>query len=290
MKNKINIIFGTTASGKTKLGIGLAKKLDGVVINYDSMQVYKEIPIISAQPTEEEQDGVKHLLFGYVSCTESYSVGRWLDDAIPLIKKILFENKTPILVGGTGMYVKNLIDGMPKIPPISAKTKSIVAEWKKFMSSSELHEKLFELDPIVADQLNPNDSQRIQRALEVVIDTEKSLSKWQKEDCAPFFPKELFHIIKIEKPREQVYKNIDLRFLQMIEAGAVDEVSKLYNKFGNIEYPRACGLYEIISYLNGDITLQEAISKSQQISRNYAKRQTTWMKHQVVCDELVSSN
>jgi tRNA dimethylallyltransferase len=287
MKNKINIIFGTTASGKTKLGIELAKKLDGIVINYDSMQVYKEIPIISAQPTKEEQDGVAHLLFGYVSCVESYSVGRWLDDAIPLIKKTLSENKTPILVGGTGMYVKNLIDGMPKIPEISTKTKAVVAEWKKALTSLELHEKLYELDPITANQLNPNDSQRIQRALKVVIDTGKSLSAWQKQNES-VFPRDLFHIIKIEKPREQIYKNIDLRFIQMIEAGAVDEVSKLYNKFGNSEYPRACGLYELISYLNGDITLQEAISKSQQISRNYAKRQATWMNHQIEADKVIN--
>ena len=281
MKNKINIIFGTTASGKTKLGIELAKKLDGVVINYDSMQVYKEIPIISAQPTDEEKDGVEHLLFGYVSCVESYSVGRWLDDAIPLIEKKLSENKTPILVGGTGMYVKNLIDGMPKIPSISVETKKLLAEWKKFMSSIELHEKLLELDPFMADQLNPNDLQRIQRALEVIIDTGKSLAVWQNQSAEAYFPKELFHIIKIEKPREQIYQNIDLRFLEMIKAGAVDEVLKLYNQFGNIEYPRACGLYEIIAYINGDITLQEAIEKSQQISRNYAKRQTTWMNHQI---------
>ncbi len=286
MKNKINILFGTTASGKTKLGIELAKKLDGVVINYDSMQVYKEIPIISAQPTHIEQDGVEHRLFGHVSCIEKYSVGRWLEDAIPIISNLLKSGKTPILVGGTGLYVKSLMDGMSNIPSISDKTKTIVSAFHKYLTPMEIHEKLFEFDPVMADQLNVKDTQRVQRALEVIIETGRSLSYWHKEILKPPFPRDLFHTICIQKPREQIYNNIDIRFLEMIKLGAIDEVANLYKEFGKIAYPKACGLYEIISYINGDITLKEAISKAQQSSRNYAKRQITWMNHQVVCDQV----
>ncbi len=282
MKNKINIIFGATASGKTKLGIDLAKKLDGVVVNYDSMQIYKEIPIITAQPSESEKDGVEHLLFGHISCDQKYSVGKWLGEAVPLIKEIINNKKTPILVGGTGMYIKTLMDGLPAIPDISLDIKSKVSSWKKVLTTKELHDKLEEYDPAIAGKLNINDSQRIQRALEVFLQTGKSLLVWQKEDNATYFPNEIFNIIKVEKPREVIYENIDKRFLQMIEMGVVDEVRAVYNKYGNVGYPKACGLYEIISYLNGDITLNEAIARSQQISRNYAKRQITWMNHQVV--------
>jgi tRNA dimethylallyltransferase len=285
MKNKINVILGTTASGKTKYSISLAAKLNGVVINCDSMQVYKEIPILTAQPTPDEKGDIEHRLFGYISCSEHYSVGRWLEDVVPVIKEVIERGKTPILVGGTGMYVKTLMDGISPTPSISIDTKKQV----KSLSRDLLHKRLEKLDPVTSKKLKPNDHQRIIRALEVFIETGKSLSDWQSnEQPEIFFSKGQFYTIKIERPRETIYENIDKRFLDMVNDGVVDEVSRVYRQFGNIVYPKAHGLPEIISYLNGNITLDEAILLAQRNTRHYAKRQTTWMNHQVVFDKTIN--
>ncbi|MFI4983585.1 MAG: tRNA (adenosine(37)-N6)-dimethylallyltransferase MiaA [Rickettsiales bacterium] len=280
MRNKINIIYGTTASGKTKLGIELAKKLNGVVINCDSMQIYKEIPILSAQPTAAEKDGVEHRLFGYVSLSDKYDVGKWLDDAVAEIKNVLAAKATPILVGGTGLYIKSLVDGIAKMPPISLPTKSKVA------ALPHLFEELQKLDPPMAAKLKPNDVQRTIRALEIFIETGKSILYWQSQPHQLFFPRQDFYLIQLLKDRAQNYRDIELRFLQMIEAGAIEEVRQVYQTFGDIEYPKAHGIPELISYIKGEVTLEECIPKIQQNSRNYAKRQLTWGRHQLVFDQV----
>lgn len=281
MRNKINIVFGATATGKTKFGIELARKLNGVIINADSMQIYKEIPILSAQPTEEEKDGVEHRLFGYVSIGNKYNVGKWLKAARQEINDVLAQNKTPILVGGTGLYIKSLVEGIAKMPDISPAARTKVAE------ISNPYEMLQNLDLTAAAKLKPNDLQRTKRALEIFMETGKSILYWQSFPNDIFYPREDFYLIHLQKTREQNYHDIDQRFLQMINNGALEEVQKVYETFGNIDYPKALGITELISHIKGETSLPTAIQKTQQSSRNYAKRQLTWARHQLVFDEVV---
>jgi len=284
MKDKINIIFGPTASGKTQYSLDLAKKLDGEIVNFDSMQVYKEIPIISAQPTMEERSRLKHHLFGIISLSDTFSVANWLKLSIDAIEQIKSEGKTPILVGGTGMYIKALMEGLAKTPRISSATKEKVHNYRQNLSTNELHAILKDIDVKSAKNISINDSQRIIRALEIFFETGRSLKEWQDKASSLLDQKltrEDFHIIKIEKPRAIVYENINARFEHMISNGAIDEANIALNTFGNINYPKAIGLLELMSYIKGDITLKDAISNAQQLSRNYAKRQITWMNHQI---------
>jgi tRNA dimethylallyltransferase len=290
MKNKINIIIGPTASGKTSYSIDLAHKIDGEIINFDSMQVYKEIPIISAQPTRNERKGINHHLFGSISINEKFSVATWLYLAIDCISKIKSSGKTPILVGGTGMYAKALIEGLAPTPKISSLTKNKVLDYKKNLDTNGLYNLLGKLDSKSCIGINNNDSQRITRALEIFLETGQSLKDLQRKSSPHKFNREDFHIIKIEKPRDVIYQNINYRFEQMISNGAIEEANIVFNKFQNIDYPKAIGLIELIDYLKGDITISEAVKKSQQLSRNYAKRQITWMNHQIdKYDEVINS-
>lgn len=280
MLDKINIVFGTTASGKTKYGVQLAKQLNGVVINCDSMQVYQEIPILTAQPTLMEQQCITHKLYGYVSCLDKYSVQHWLASVIPVINDTIAAGFTPILVGGTGMYIKALMEGMVAIPNISAEEKEAIRKKYNDYSNTLLYQYLQKIDPPLANRYKLNDRQRILRAIEVYEVTEISLSTWQQKKLTPYFSEDKFHLIFVQCKREQIYRNINERFDLMIYQGVVEEVRRLYDKAGSIELPRAHGLREIISFINGDITLNEAIKLSKQITRNYAKRQLTWARHQ----------
>lgn len=274
MIGKINIITGATATGKTAYAITLANELNGIIINADSMQVYKEIPILTAQPSLDERNAAEHRLYGYISCNEHFSVGIWLEKAVSQIKDIISIGKTPILVGGTGMYLKSLIDGISSIPSISTETKKRVLEY------NNLHKVLSKSDPETAALLKPNDSQRILRALEVFEETGFSLSEWKKKPITPFFPRNNFNLIHVTLDREILYEKINKRFIKMLEAGAIEEVENLYKKFGDINYPKANGIHEILSFLKGESSKDTMIAKTQQSSRNYAKRQLTFMRNQ----------
>lgn len=283
MKGKINIIFGATASGKTAYGIELAKKLDGEVINADSMQVYTEIPIITAQPSETEKDGIPHHLFGCVSVFEKYSVARYIDDVVPVIKDVLSRGKTPILVGGTGMYIKSLVEGIAEMPDVSEDI------WAKVdaMTTDTAYLELSKLDPEVSSILKPGDSQRIKRALSIVLETGVSIKKFQESPRDIAFSREQYHIIWLKRDREFIYDRINKRFELMVQNGAIDEVRRVVDIAQGRVMPRANGLYEIRDFLLGNITLKEATTKTQQLSRNYAKRQNTWGAHQLEFDEVI---
>ncbi len=226
MLGKINIVFGTTASGKTKYGVQLAKQLNGVVINCDSMQVYQEIPILTAQPTLTEQQGITHKLYGYVSCLDKYSVQHWLASVIPAINDTIAAGFTPILVGGTGMYIKALMEGMVEIPNISADEKEAIRKKYNDYSNTLLYQYLQKIDPPLANRYKLNDRQRILRAIEVYEVTGINLSSWQKNKSPPYFPKSKFHLIFVQRTREQIYHNINERFDQMIQQGVVEEVRR----------------------------------------------------------------
>jgi len=288
MIGKINILAGTTASGKTKYAVELAKQIGAVIINCDSMQVYQEIPILTAQPTLEEKQGIEHRLFGMVPCDKEFNVGVWLELAVKEIKELLASGKTPLLVGGTGLYIKSLVEGISELPEISDQTKLQVVELQAGCTTFQLYAKLLELDPVAKDRIKSGDTQRILRALAVVIETGKSIFTWQANArIAKFFPRNSFYLMWLKKPRETVYDNINQRFLQMVELGAVEEVKKLYQQKRGKNLPRAHGLPEIIKYLQGEMGLDEAIAVAQKNTRHYAKRQITFFNHQLKFDHVI---
>lgn len=281
MKHKINILTGATATGKSEYAISLAKDLDGVIINADSMQIYKEIPILTAQPSKDEFEQAEHRLYGHTSCSQYYSVASWIKEVKSEIQDILSKNKTPILVGGTGFYIKSLVDGLSDIPDISTETKN------KLMQITDPFTELRKVDPITAEQLFENDLYRINRGLEVFIETGKPISEWKKQPITKLFPREDFYLIHYTKPRDVLYQRINDRLILMLENGAIEEVKKLYETFGDINYPRANGLYEIISFLKGEINMDALTQKIQQSSRNYAKRQLTFFRNQLQFDKEI---
>jgi tRNA dimethylallyltransferase len=278
---KIIVILGATTSGKTAYAIDLAHKIGGEIINADSMQVYKEIPVLTAQPTEEEKSGIIHHLFGCISCLEKFDVKNWIDSVAPLIKQIRLEGKHPILVGGTGMYIKSLVEGIAEVPEID----NSLRESLKLLPTETLYQKLVERDFDISQKLKPGDRQRIIRALEVILSTGISLSKWQEKSTSKFFNREEFDLIWLRRTREELYLRIDSRFKSMLKDGALLEASKLIDKRHLL--PKAHGLPELISFLLGNITLAEATKLAQQHTRNYAKRQLTWFRHQIDFDRAI---
>lgn len=292
INRKINVICGPTASGKSHYAMRLAKECDGVIINADSMQVYKGLEIITAQPTEEDKDSVEHYLYGHIDLESDYSVGIWLREAVNTIDDVLKSGMTPIVVGGTGMYISALVNGLAVIPDISIDVKASVRSMIANFSIEELHEKLMEFDAILASRLEKSDTQRITRGLEVYYETGKRLSEWQKENSA-IYPRDNFSITFINHDRETLYSRINNRFLEMIDKGLIDELENLIVNIGPdyidqtiLKLPKAIGLEQMLHYINGRITLDEAICKSQQLTRNYAKRQITWFKNQLSYDNI----
>jgi tRNA dimethylallyltransferase len=272
----IIIVTGPTTSGKTGFAVDLALKLRGEIINADSLQVYKENPIISAQPTVEEQKDIAHHLFGYVSGDEEYNVARWIKDAIEVINK---SKSTPIIVGGTGLYIKHLIFGLSNIPDISFKTKEEAKELLEKIGNENFYATLKNVDPISAAKISPNNIKKMLRSYEVYKETGKAHSSWES---TPYFPLERFKLVILEPDREMIYPKCNQRFLEMLENGVLEEVENLKNQNYNplMGIMKSHGVPELVKYLNGEYSLTEAIDKSQQVTRNYAKRQLTWNKHQ----------
>lgn len=283
MTQKIHIICGPTGSGKTAYAISLADSLaqknGAVIINADSMQIYKEIPILSAQPSAEEQAQAEHRLYGVTPMQEHSHVIKWLEMAVPEIQDVLDNGKTPILVGGTGMYIKSLTDGINPAPEISEEIKEYVRALPLPTAYAELKEKAV----MSAEALNEGDTQRIQRALSVFLETGKTIQWWNSQPQRKFFSEYEFDIRFVNPPRERLYDNINKRFLKMIDAGVIDEVEKVIplNLVDSNPSYRAHGLRELTTYIKGEANLDDVIAKSQQVTRNYAKRQVTWFSNQL---------
>jgi tRNA dimethylallyltransferase len=290
MRGKINIIFGATASGKTSYGISLAQKLGAAeIINIDSMQIYKEIPILSAQPTAEEMSAAPHHLFGFKSLFDKnkHSAVKHAQLCVPIINDMLERGITPILIGGTGMYIEALVNGFSPVPSTNAQVREHVNNLEAQHGVQKLHSMLLDVDPVTARELEANDSQRIKRALEVFLDTKKPLSEYQNEPPQSFFNKEMFYKLYINRPRDQLYKRIDDRFDAMLAQNVAFEVLNVI-RTGHIDLPPAHGLLEFISYFFGDICLSEAVEQSKRLSRNYAKRQRTWARGRMIFDEIIN--
>lgn len=286
-KQKIHIIFGPTASGKTERSIKLAKELGNAeIINADSMQIYTEIPIITNQPTEEEREDIPHHLFSIKSITEHSDLAQWLELAVNKTKGILDQGKTPILIGGTGMYLKSIVEGVSQIPTIPEGFKSDIRKEIDAIGIETIYKELTISDP--HHSLEPGDTQRVTRAYEVLKFTGKPISEWNKTPNRTFFEKDLFDISFIDKDRQEIYNNINQRFLNMVDNGLLQEAEKADQIFKNSELTlndlarlpayKAHGLREIIQYINGKISKEEAIERAQQATRNYAKRQFTWWR------------
>lgn len=282
MQKPIIIITGPTASGKTGLAIDIANILKGEIINADSLQIYKENPIISAQPTINERKNIPHHLFGYIMGSENYNIVKWINDAINVINNI---KSTPIIVGGTGFFLKHLIFGLSNIPDVSQNTKEEAATLLNKIGNYKFYHLLKEIDPKSAEKIDPHNTKRLLRAYEVYKETGKTINSWEN---SYFFPINRFKMIIIEPDREKLYKNCNQRFLDMLEIGALDEVRHLIAKNYNpiMGVMKSHGIPELSKYISGEWNLNQAIEKSQQVVRNYAKRQITWNKHQYSSLEL----
>jgi tRNA dimethylallyltransferase len=276
--NTVYVIAGPTATGKSDLSISLANKINGAVINSDSMQVYKNLEILTARPSLSEMENIDHRLYGYVDGNERYNVERWCNDATEIIKQTSAKNLTPILVGGTGLYISTLINGLidlPSIPEsIKIESEKILQEFGKDFLINQIKN----FDPKSLNEINNNDTVRLRRIWEVFESTGKKLSEWKLNKNKKFITNYKFKILLFLPDREKNYQVVNSRFENMINRGAIEEVKKLLelNLHDSLPVMRAHGVPEIKKYLADEISLEECISKGQQVTRNYVKRQHTW--------------
>jgi len=282
MMKPILCIAGPTASGKSSWALNLAKKFDGEIINADALQVYSELQILSARPTEDEMNGIPHHLYGHISAAHRYSTGEWLREVDLLIIDILAKGKTPILVGGTGLYYKALTVGLAKIPtPSEAGSKNAQAILDG-EGIGALRDKAEDVDPIATARVLGNDPQRLLRIVSVALGTEKPLSHWQSS-TNPVLPSNTWHGAVLLPDRAELYQKIDERFADMVRGGGLDEAKRLHSLRLDPMLPsmKAIGVRELIAHLDGENDLDEAIDKAARETRRFAKRQYTWLRGQM---------
>jgi len=274
------LIAGPTASGKSAAALALARALGGTVINADSMQVYRELRVLTARPAAADLVAIPHRLYGTVPATEAYSVGHWLGDAAAAIEEARAQSRLPILVGGTGLYFKALLEGLSPIPDIPDETRAHWRQRAAKLTPAELHRELAARDRVMAERLPPSDPQRLVRALEVIDATGVSLSDWQGTAGSPILKDDAVLKLVVAPERETVYAAIDARFDVMLEEGALEEVAALMALQLDEGLPvmRAHGVRELAAHLEGDMSLEDAATKAKTESRRYAKRQMTWAK------------
>ena len=292
MSKKIILLAGPTASGKSKLAVHLAKKLNGEVINADSMQIYKEFSILSSRPNKVVLNRAKHHLYGIVSAKKYFSAGDWLKEVKKKINLCLKKEKIPIIVGGTGLYFDTITKGISKIPDIDSKTRAKVRNLFKKLGFEKFYEKLLQLDPKVKGKILPTDTQRTQRAYEVKLKTKKSMFDWivnTKSDFVDFNLKKIF----IDIPRAELLHKISKRTDQMFKQQCIAEVKKfkLLKINNSLSANKLIGVQEINRYLNGTISLDECKELINIKTRQYAKRQNTWARgHMKNWTKLYSKN
>ena len=292
MSKKIILLAGPTASGKSKLAIHLAKKLNGEIINADSMQIYKEFSILSSRPNKLEMKQAKHHLFGIVSAKKYFSAGDWLKETKKKINLCFKKKKTPIIVGGTGLYFNTITKGISKIPDIDLKTRTQVREQFKKLGYKKFYEKLLEIDLKAKGKILPTDSQRTQRAYEVKLKTKKSLFDWianTKSDFLNYNLKKIF----LDIPRQELLQKISKRTEMMFKENCVSEVKKFNSLKLNksLSANKLIGVQEINQYLKDNISLDECKELINIKTRQYAKRQNTWARgHMKNWNKLYSKN
>ena len=282
-KSKIILISGPTASGKSNFSVKLAKKINGEIINADSMQVYKELKILSARPNPKDYQKIKHHLYGFHSVNKNFSTGDWLKIAIKKIKEIKKRKKIPIFVGGTGLYFKALSQGLVNIPNIPIRFRDKIRLDHEKLGQKKFYQELLKLDIVSKKKINPSDIQRTIRAYEVKKFTKKSLHDWFK-DTKSLFKEDDFFKIYIDFPREELIERINKRTKLMMKIGAIKEVKRFIKlkvkKDKSVN--KAIGVSEIKEYLNNEKDLQETIEKISIKTRQYAKRQSTWARGNMI--------
>ena len=280
---EIILIAGLTASGKSALALALAEKRGGAIINADSMQVYRDLRIITARPTAEDERRAPHFLYGHVDAAENYSVGRWRTEAAAAIAGVRREGGVAIVVGGTGLYFSALIRGLAAVPPIPAEIRTAVRARLKSDGVAAMHAELKARDPAMAARLMPGDRSRITRALEVVLATGRSLMELHEENVPPGVDVLRAAKVFLMPERDELLRRIDARFAGMIAAGALEEVRALAARNLDPQLPamKAHGVPWLIRHLRGEITLAEAVEGAQRDTRQYTKRQATWFRNQL---------
>ena len=277
------LIAGPTASGKSALALRLAEKLGGTIVNTDSMQVYRDLRIITARPSPAEEARVPHRLYGHVDAAENYSVGRWCRDVAEALAETVAQGRVPILVGGTGLYFKALTRGLAAVPPIPAEIRAQVRGRLQSEGVAPLFDELAKRDPVTAQRLMPNDRSRISRAMEVVLATGRSLSDWHRDGQPALIDPERAAKVFITCERRQLVARIETRFAAMLKAGALEEVGVLAARRLDPMLPamKAHGVPWLIRHLNGEISLDEAAAGAVMDTRRYAKRQVTWFRNEM---------
>jgi tRNA dimethylallyltransferase len=279
------LVAGPTASGKSALALELARHFGGEIVNADSMQVYRDLSIITARPEAGDLARAPHHLYGHVDGRVNHSVGRWREEAASLLGAIAGRGGVPIVVGGTGLYFKVLEGGLAEMPQVPDAVRASVRATAEAFATPDLHARLARGDAASAARLRPGDRQRILRALEVLEATGRPLSQWQSEPHSPplIDPKRSLRLF-LAPDRKILYDRIDARFRAMVAAGAVDEVAALAARRLDPALPvmRAHGVPWLIRHLGGDLSLEAAVERSQADTRHYAKRQFTWFRHQAV--------
>ncbi len=281
-KTPIILIAGPTASGKSALALALAEKFGGTVVNADSMQVYRDLRIITARPTPDEEMRAPHVLYGHVDAGVNFSVGRWCTEAAAALETAKRESRAAIIVGGTGLYFNALTRGLAAVPPIPAEIRSAVRARLKSEGAAALHTELDRRDPAMAARLMPGDRSRISRALEVVLATGRSLLAWHEEGMPASLDPSTAAKIFLMPNRDELFRRIDARFAAMIVAGAIEEVRTLAARNLDPDLPvmKAHGVPWLIRYLRGEIGLAEAKEGAKRDTRQYTKRQATWFRNQ----------
>jgi len=277
------LIAGPTASGKSGLALALAEELGGVIVNADSMQVYRDLRILTARPSAQEEARVPHRLYGHIDAAESYSVGRWLKDVEPILAEAARAGRLPILVGGTGLYFSALTRGLAAVPAIPAAVRAGVREQLARDGAPALHAELSRRDPAAAARLTPGDRTRVTRALEVVLATGRPLKAWQEDEAPAILDISRAAKIFLMPERETLLRRIDARFDAMIAAGALEEVRALAARRLDPELPamKAHGVPWLIRHLKGEMTLTQAAVEAKRDTRQYTKRQATWFRNQL---------
>jgi tRNA dimethylallyltransferase len=277
------LIAGPTASGKSALALRLAARLGGVIVNADSMQVYRDLRIITARPTPEEERSVPHRLYGHVDAGVNYSTGQWLRDVAPAIVEAKTGGRAAIIVGGTGLYFKALTSGLAAVPAIPTEIREDVRARIRTEGAPTLHAELMRRDPATARRITVNDRSRISRALEVVEATGRPLSDWHREGLPPLIAPERAAKVFVTCERKELVARIEARFAAMLKAGALDEARALAARHLDPLLPamKAHGVPWLIRHLNGEISLEEAGAGTVMDTRRYAKRQHTWFRNQM---------
>lgn len=282
-QTSVVVIAGPTATGKSTLAVDLAEARGGTVINADSIQVYRDLHVLTARPTMAEEARSPHRLYGVLDGGARCSAGGWCDMALAEIDRARRQGRLPIVVGGTGLYLRALIDGLNAIPPVPDETRKTTIELHDELGTAGLFEQLERWDPKTARRIDARNPQRVMRAWEVMVATGRPLADWQDDPSSGPPPHLAFHFVCLMPPRDPLYAGCNERFAAMMTAGAIDEVRRVIGGPLPPDAPvcKAIGFPEVAAYIAGDVTLSQAIEAGQAATRRYAKRQVTWFRHQI---------